>query len=151
MQKKKFSLEKTLMLGKIEGRRRRGPQRMRWLDGIINSMNMSLSNSGKQWRTGKPTMLQSVGSQRVGHDWATELSRTECPTVPIQGTRFCLLQKTNQSHAQPFCYFQMWKNHMVQSMVSGCVTIKGQPTSRTNCGLNVQHSWLSMGETTYNQ
>ena len=38
------SFEKTLMLGKIEGRRRRGRQRMRWLDGIINSMGMSLSN-----------------------------------------------------------------------------------------------------------
>ena len=68
------SLEKTLMLGKIEGRRRRGRQRMRWLDGITDAMDMSLRSSGSWWWTGKPGMLQSMGSQRVGHDWATELN-----------------------------------------------------------------------------
>ena len=71
------SLEKTLMLGKTEGRRRRGWQRMRWLDSITDSMDMSLNNSGRWWRTGKLGMLQSMGSQRVGHNWATNLRWTK--------------------------------------------------------------------------
>ena len=71
------SLKKTLMLGGIGGRRRRGRQRMRWLDGITNSMSMSLSNSGSWWWTGGPGVLQFMGSQRVGHDWATELNWTD--------------------------------------------------------------------------
>ena len=62
------SLEKTLMLGKIEGRRRRGQQKMRWLDAINNLMDMSLSKSGSWGWTGKPGVLQSMGLQRVGHD-----------------------------------------------------------------------------------
>ena len=56
----------------MEGGRRRGRQKMRWLDGIINTMNMNLANSGRWRRTGKPGVLQLIGSQRVGHDWATE-------------------------------------------------------------------------------
>ena len=72
------SLEKTMMLGKIEGGRRRGQQRMRWLDGITDSINMSLSKSKSWWWTGKPGVLQFMGSQRVRHDWATELNWTEC-------------------------------------------------------------------------
>ena len=69
------SLEKTLMLGKIEGWRRRGRQMMRWLDGITNLMDMSLSKLWNWWWTEKPGVLQSMGSQRVGHNWVTELSQ----------------------------------------------------------------------------
>ena len=67
------SLEKILMLGKIEGRRRRGLQRMRWLDDITNSWTWVSVGSGNWWWTGKPGVLQSMGSHRVGHDWVTEL------------------------------------------------------------------------------
>ena len=82
------SLEKTLMLEKIEGRRRRGRQRMRWLDGIIDWKDMSLSKLWEMWRTGKPGVLQSMGSQRVTHNWATE-QQHNC----IQKSNACLREK----------------------------------------------------------
>ena len=68
------SLEKALMLGKIEGRRRRGRQEMRWSDGIIKSMDMSVS---KLWeilrlREAWGATVQSMESQRVRHDWVTQ-------------------------------------------------------------------------------
>ena len=58
-----------MMLGKTEGNRRRGRQRMRWLDGIINLMDMRLIKLGKQSRTKKPGVLQSMRWQRIRHDW----------------------------------------------------------------------------------
>ena len=62
------SLEKTLMLGGIGGRRKRGRQRMGWLDGINDLMDVSLSELQELGWTGRPGVLRFMGSQRVGHD-----------------------------------------------------------------------------------
>ena len=67
------SFEKTLMLGKIEGRRRRGWQRMRWCKASPIRWVRVWVNSGSWWWTGGPGVLQSMGLQRVGHHWGTEL------------------------------------------------------------------------------
>ena len=65
------SLEKTLMLVKTEGRRRRGWQRMRWM-AAPTQWTWVWANSGRWWRAEEPGVLQSMESQRVGHDWAIE-------------------------------------------------------------------------------
>ena len=93
------SLGKTLMLGGIGGRRRRGRQRMRWLDGITDSMD-----SRSWWWTGRPDVLRFMGSKRVRHNWATELNWT-IPKDLCQNHAGCLtphpvrtlLQKTLSS------------------------------------------------------
>ena len=82
------SLEKTLILGKNEGRRRRGWQRIRWLDGIIDMMYMILSKLQEIVKDSEAWRAASMGSQRIGQDWVTKqqwLQVTECsPQEPAQ-------------------------------------------------------------------
>ena len=71
------SLEKTLMLAGTGGKRRRGRQRMRWLDGSLTWWTWVWVNSGRWWWTGRPGVLRFMGSQRVRQDWASEMNWTE--------------------------------------------------------------------------
>ena len=73
LMRRTHSLEKSLMLGKIEGGRR-GQQRMRWLDGITTQWTWVWVNYGSWWWTGRPGVLQSMGLQRVVHDWVIDLN-----------------------------------------------------------------------------
>ena len=75
--RKTDSFEKTLMLGKIEGRRRKGRQRMRCWMASSTQWAWVWINPGSWWWTGRPGALQFMGSQTVGHDWVTELNWTE--------------------------------------------------------------------------
>ena len=68
--------EKILMLGRLRAGWEGDNKRMRWLDGITDLMDMGLVDFGSWWWTGRPGMLQFMGSQRVGDDWTNELKET---------------------------------------------------------------------------
>ena len=127
------SLEKTLMLGKIEGRRRRGWQRMRWLDGIMDSMTWVWVNSGSWWWTGRPDVLWFMGSQRVRHDWVTELNwKSRGITFP---------KKVSIVKAMVFpivmCQSENW-NIQFNSVAQSCPTLC-DPMNHITPGLPVHH------------
>ena len=84
------SLEKSLTLGKIESRRRRGHQRMRWLDGITMQWTWAWVNFRRWWGTERPGVLQSIGSQRVKHDWTTATTTTYTKSMINTGLEMIL-------------------------------------------------------------
>ena len=123
------SLEKTLMQEKIEGRRRRGWQRMRWLDGITDYWTWVWVNSWS-WRwIGRPGVLQIMGSQRVRHDWATELNWTELNLLKQVSWEFCARDTDGLKH------FDIWGNCV---LVASCRSINiqmGPPLALHICHL----------------
>ena len=139
------SLEKILMLGKIKGGKRRGRQRMRWLDGITVSMDVNLSKLRELVMAGKPGVLQSMGSQRVGHDWATELN----------WTKFCIIKLVSLYKCHSKGILPSWiSTHSCQVHVEHVNTGRGhtlgyianfnkvQRTSHTDHLLLLQRDWV---------
>ena len=94
------SLERTLMLGKIEGRRRKGWQRMRWLDVITHQWTCVWANSMRQWRTGKSGIC-IPGGCRAGHNLGTEQQ-----TAQLRGTKFIdiIVQLSSSSVSKCFTF-----------------------------------------------
>ena len=120
------SLEKTLMLGKTESRRRRVQQRMRWLDGITDLMDMSLSKLQELvWWTGRPGVLQSMGSQRVGHDFVWKQQQSAFSRWPLSGV-------------QEHCYFSYL--YFSKSQTQSCSNTQALAASIGHWGWSPQFS-----------
>ena len=101
------------MLGKIEGGRRMGQQKMKWLDGITNSMNMSLSKLWELVMDREAWCAAVQGSQRVWHDWVTELNWTE---LRLQQARLPCLSRTPRVCSNS-CPSSWWCHPTISSSV----------------------------------
>ena len=109
MMQRADSLEKTLMLGKTEGRRRKGCRGWDSLMASLTQWTCVWVDSRSWWWTGRPGVLQFTGSQRVGHDWATELNWTDswaCAQIYTSIHKYIYLY----SHTWAFLVAQTAKN-----------------------------------------
>ena len=112
------SLEKTMMLGKIEGGRRRGQQR---IDGWMASPTQWTwvwVSSGSWWWTGKPLVLQSIGSQRVGHSWATKWTSRFFIAFDMHFNKITLVHGHRMD-----CFCANWMNYVNREVVWEGITI----------------------------
>jgi len=142
------SLEKTLMLGKIEGRRR-SEQRIRWWMASPTQWTCIWVGSGSWWWTGEPGVLQSMGSQRIRHDWSTELNWCYFYTYFLEFWCFCccfcfilffinvcwILSKS--------CLCIFWGNHTLLyfNLLIQCFTLIGLCILRNSCIPGLKPAW----------